>query len=485
MNKHDTTDDDPGNRRRFLKLLGALGVTGLAGCGGDGTDTPTDTDAGGNGNGTDTPGTTADGTTTDGTTADGTTAPGTTTQPPASSPGDTETPPPTLTPREPEFVSLLEADSVADANWHKVHGQAEYEIRNGEIVGISDSNSPNSFLGTYKVYDDFVLEFEAWVDPDGLNSGIQVRSHTTANNPHMFGPQVELELSGDSAPQIAPGQSGYVYGERLPTGWMSGGGGNPPSHEVFNNGEWNDFRIRVEGDTLQTSINDEQIENLDLSQFSDVDALIGMGIIGLQVHSIGADGREVKWRNPRIKELDVAEWDRPFNGRNTDGWTNPRGAGDVSVSDGELRLSGNESFFLLTEESYEDFVFETWVNAGAKGGVMFRNPGENVVAGYRAEIDPTEDALSGSLYSVTEGEWLKNTDGESHSQMAYKPEGWNYYRVAADGENIRVWVNGITTANLSDDTEPAGGIGLQHRGGDGTIRFRDMEIKTLEESVLN
>jgi len=59
----DNTDDpDAGgdaNRRRFLKALGALGVVGLAGCGGDGDDeTPTDTDPGGNGNGmgdTDTP----------------------------------------------------------------------------------------------------------------------------------------------------------------------------------------------------------------------------------------------------------------------------------------------------------------------------------------------------------------------------------------------------------------------------------------------
>lgn len=39
-------------RRRFLEAIGALGVVGLAGCGGDGDeDTPTDTEAGGNGNG--------------------------------------------------------------------------------------------------------------------------------------------------------------------------------------------------------------------------------------------------------------------------------------------------------------------------------------------------------------------------------------------------------------------------------------------------
>jgi hypothetical protein len=54
-----STQRGPADRREFLALVGALGVTGLAGCGGDGdgdapTDTPTETTAGGNGNG-DTP----------------------------------------------------------------------------------------------------------------------------------------------------------------------------------------------------------------------------------------------------------------------------------------------------------------------------------------------------------------------------------------------------------------------------------------------
>jgi len=54
-----STKREPTGRRKFLALVGALGVTGLAGCGGDGdgdapTDTPTETTAGGNGNG-DTP----------------------------------------------------------------------------------------------------------------------------------------------------------------------------------------------------------------------------------------------------------------------------------------------------------------------------------------------------------------------------------------------------------------------------------------------
>ena len=56
MKESDTDDSAGSNRRRFLKAIGALGVVGLAGCGGDGdgeTSTPTATTEDG-GDGTDT-----------------------------------------------------------------------------------------------------------------------------------------------------------------------------------------------------------------------------------------------------------------------------------------------------------------------------------------------------------------------------------------------------------------------------------------------
>jgi len=43
MPRDETASNDTTGRRRFLKTIGALGVTGLAGCGGDGDDTDTET----------------------------------------------------------------------------------------------------------------------------------------------------------------------------------------------------------------------------------------------------------------------------------------------------------------------------------------------------------------------------------------------------------------------------------------------------------
>ncbi len=56
-------------------------------------------------------------------------------------------------------------------------GQAQYVVENGEMVGISTPDTPNSFMCTAEEYSDFILEFEVRVDTL-LNSGVQIRSHS-------------------------------------------------------------------------------------------------------------------------------------------------------------------------------------------------------------------------------------------------------------------------------------------------------------------
>jgi hypothetical protein len=60
--------------------------------------------------------------------------------------------------------------------WKQLNGKAKYEIQNGEIVGTTVANEPNSFMATEKNYGDFILELEYKV-PQGMNSGIQLK-HT-------------------------------------------------------------------------------------------------------------------------------------------------------------------------------------------------------------------------------------------------------------------------------------------------------------------
>ena len=120
-----------------------------------------------------------------------------------------------------EWVELF--DGATLNGWTQKNGTATYRVENGTIVGRTTEGSPNSFLCTVKEYGDFELEFEVKVD-DKLNSGVQIRSKTKTQATgkgstnavgRVYGPQVEIEASGESG-----AQAGYVYGEATGRGWL-------------------------------------------------------------------------------------------------------------------------------------------------------------------------------------------------------------------------------------------------------------------------
>ncbi|MDQ2863334.1 MAG: DUF1080 domain-containing protein [Bacteroidota bacterium] len=48
--------------------------------------------------------------------------------------------------------------------WHQLNGHAKYTVENGEIIGTTVPNTPNSFLVTDKEYGDFFLDVDLKVD---------------------------------------------------------------------------------------------------------------------------------------------------------------------------------------------------------------------------------------------------------------------------------------------------------------------------------
>ena len=85
-----------------------------------------------------------------------------------------------------KWTYLIEDNSLK--NFTQLNGNALFKIEQGELIGISKLNTPNSFLATKARYTDFILEFEVWVDY-GLNSGVQFRSNSLAeyNNGRVHG----------------------------------------------------------------------------------------------------------------------------------------------------------------------------------------------------------------------------------------------------------------------------------------------------------
>ena len=186
-------------------------------------------------------------------------------------------------------------------------------------------------------------------------------------------------------------------------------------------------------------------------------------------------------------------WIDLFDGKTIAGWTNPYAHGEASVVDGEIHLVANKKFFLCTEKTYSDFIFEAELKmpeGKANSGVLFRCHVEpNKAFGYQAECDTSDRAWSGGLYDEGRSGWIapkKPNDSPSgdafreKTKGSFKRLGWNKYKIQAEGNHIRIWVNGVLCTDLTDDTDSEGYIGLQHHGENGQVyKFRNVRIKEL------
>lgn len=185
-------------------------------------------------------------------------------------------------------------------------------------------------------------------------------------------------------------------------------------------------------------------------------------------------------------------WQPLFDGETLEGWHNPYDWGEAWVENGEIHLRADRKFFLVTDTTYDDFVFEAEVrlpDAESNSGFMFRAHVEpNNVYGYQAEVDPTARAWSGGLYDEGRRQWLHPVREDSASVAAfraaagdvYRPDDWNHYRIRAEGDSLIIAVNGHRTTAYRDTMDASGYIGIQHHGEAGKVyRFRNLRIREL------
>lgn len=178
--------------------------------------------------------------------------------------------------------------------WSKHGGAATYRVENGTVVGTSVRNSENTFMCTNATYGDFELRFETRVH-DSLNSGVQIRSKIRQEDDRVYGPQVEIEASLQEG-----AEAGYVYGEATGRGWLHPDEELQPT-TVFQDGEWNGYRVVAEGPRIRTWVNGQPIADL---THEEIYQNHREGRICLQVHGLGDEGPyEVSWRNIRVREL--------------------------------------------------------------------------------------------------------------------------------------------------------------------------------------
>jgi hypothetical protein len=216
--------------------------------------------------------------------------------------------------------SLLNGLASADQNvelfngkdltgWKKRGGDAQYSVENGEIVGRSVPNTPNTFLTTDKEYGDFILELDFKIDPNDFNSGIQIRSRSRPEEgrERVYGYQVEIDTGADrpwTGGIYFEGGSKDENGEwiRKP-GWLNDLAANPDAQKARRLGEWNHLRIVAKGPRICTWLN-----GVPAADFTDSDekAYSPTGFIALQVHGVGKarDTKEVRWKNIKLTVLE-------------------------------------------------------------------------------------------------------------------------------------------------------------------------------------
>lgn len=193
----------------------------------------------------------------------------------------------------------------------------------------------------------------------------------------------------------------------------------------------------------------------------------------------------------RLKPVPQPQWRSLFNGHDLDSWQVSGEGATVLVDDGHIvalpqGVAGNT--FLATEESFHDFILEMDLKiiGDLNAGILLRGVSEATdkddgLSGYRMEIDQSDRQWTGGIYEAEGRGWLSSLEGNEIARKAYQPSTWNRYRIEAIGEHLRVWVNGVPTANLIDGNTSKGVIGFQahqlpHQDGKGAFYIRNIRI---------
>ncbi len=183
-----------------------------------------------------------------------------------------------------------------------------------------------------------------------------------------------------------------------------------------------------------------------------------------------------KVREGLLYEGKGSGWVQLFNGKDLTGW---KQTGDAQFSVAEGNLVGIQTTGkggdLYTEGQWEDFEMRAlyrvdWPN---NSGFWFRTQDGK---GYQFDILKFKDpvAYSGTLYMPGKMFLTVNLD-----EALEKKEDWNEAVIRAEGNRLRIWLNGLLVGDCQDSSFRKGALGIQvHPGNE--YKGRKVTVKKVE-----
>ena len=382
-----------------------------------------------------------------------------------------------------QWKKLIKKDP---GNWEQLNGTALFELKNREITGTTVINSPNSFLCTKEIYEDFILEFDTWFDPQ-MNSGVQIRSESKPDyqDGRVHGYQVEMDPSTRA-------WSGGIYDEAR-RGWLYTLDKNPEGQKALMVGEWNQYRVEAIGNSIRTWVNGVACADL-------VDALTPVGFIALQVHSVGQDssrvGLLVKWKNIRIITENPAKYATPyepvipqysyldnnltereteegwkllFDGKTSDGWINAKTKsfpesgweiieGALSINPVSKKHGGGGDLVTISKfknfELIVDFMYTDGANSGIKYFVDTESDNGSL-ASIGCEYQVLDDRIHPDAKAGIAGNrtlaGLYDLIGPKNKRDNGADQ-WNRATIVVSGNKVQHWLNGFLTVEYERST---------------------------------
>lgn len=165
-----------------------------------------------------------------------------------------------------------------------------FRIEQGAIVGgtLKEKIPQNEFLCTTRNYTNFVLTLKFKLLGEGANAGVQFRTKRIPNHHEVSGYQADM---GD------PSWWGCLYDESRRNKILAASD-MEEVNKVLERGDWNEYKIRADGDRIQLWING--VQTVDYTEKDE--GIDRSGVIAVQIHS--GPPSEALYKDISIQELE-------------------------------------------------------------------------------------------------------------------------------------------------------------------------------------